>query len=829
MKPIRTRRMIIPKEPVTRFHDTIVKKVVSMKMIMTQWKAIISQRSLLLAVTGILFVPLLYGGFFLSAFWDPYGRTNQLKVAVINHDKPAIAEGKTLALGDSLVKNLKANHSFHWVFPEDLQTARYQLNHNDYYMVIDIPGDFSKNAATLMNINPKPVFLNYYTNSGKSYTASQMVKQLVPNINHKIAKAVTKSYTLSLFSTIQSINGGLKKIDTASSRLGDGSEKLYQQMNRLTSSSLLFRNGLQAASDGDRKLSVGLAELNAGFKTFNHRFAELKTGQDQLHNGITEAAGGSRSLDQAMHQLNASEQAFNNQLSEVIDQFKPRGSGPSSAESSTDGSIGDLTSLLNGLQSELGQFVDVQQSMIDSTRSTLTNIHGIQKSENRRIQEFVGTNRDLDPVQKKTLADGLTEIQSQASEGLTSEIEPMTAKLNQAQSQLDNLRQTQNYLDQWLPALSGINTKNSGQDPADILALTKKIRKVLTDFQNSSNLIARGTSSVAEQTEKMAEAMNKISGGSKKLQGGTEELQAGSRKLARGASELSTGNKKLSDGLHTLADYSRILNSGSNQLADGTSRLSDNANTLHDGIHAFSQKLGQQPVLNQGGQRANLLATPMNANINDSHVVQNYGVGLAPYILSLGLFVGALTFTMFFPMRRPSIAPTSGLDWFLSKFSVASAAAVLQALFICTLLLKGLGLEVTSVWRFYLFSIIVSLSFFALVQWLVTAFGNGGRMISGLLLLIQFGGSSGVFPVALTPVFFQWVHAILPMTYSVNGFRQIISIGKDDYYLLEQTVIMVMIMILSMGLSWLTFSVLKKRSAAGNMPALPEVVSSESN
>ncbi|WKB35724.1 YhgE/Pip family protein [Terrilactibacillus sp. S3-3] len=198
--------------------------------------------------------------------------------------------------------------------------------------------------------------------------------------------------------------------------------------------------------------------------------------------------------------------------------------------------------------------------------------------------------------------------------------------------------------------------------------------------------------------------------------------------------------------------------------------------------------------------------TPITSTISE---------GLAPYIISLGLFVGALAFSIFFPMRETLLTPTSGLAWFFSKYSVAAAVAILQAIFICTILLAGIGLEVASVWRFYLFAIITSLSFFALVQWLTTAFGNGGRMISGLLLLIQFGGSSGAFPVALTPAFYQWVHAFLPMTYSVKGLRQIISIGIDDRYLGVQSLILISIAIASMILTWVTFVFLRKRNIQG--------------
>src|SRR5699024_7117097 len=95
----------------------------------------------------------------------------------------------------------------------------------------------------------------------------------------------------------------------------------------------------------------------------------------------------------------------------------------------------------------------------------------------------------------------------------------------------------------------------------------------------------------------------------------------------------------------------------------------------------------------------------------------------------------------------------------------------------CVILLWGLGLEVQSVPLFITFAIITSITFIALDQFFVTAFDNPGRFIAILILIFQLTTSAGTFPLELIPESLQTVNLFLPMTYSVSGFKAVISSG----------------------------------------------------
>ncbi|TWL40232.1 hypothetical protein CHCC14431_1567 [Bacillus licheniformis] len=205
-----------------------------------------------------------------------------------------------------------------------------------------------------------------------------------------------------------------------------------------------------------------------------------------------------------------------------------------------------------------------------------------------------------------------------------------------------------------------------------------------------------------------------------------------------------------------------------------------------------------------------MFSDPVDVKGDKIDPVSNYGTGLTPYILSLGLFVGALMITVVFDVKEPAVRPESAFGWFMSKFSVLFAVGILQAAIACTIILWGIGLEVQSVWRFYLFSIIMSITCLAIIQFLAATMGNPGRFIAVILLVLQLGGSGGTFPLALVPKFFQVIHSALPMTYSIAGYRAVISSG-DYAYMWEQAAVLGGVAIVMMALTLIYFKVLLKK------------------
>ncbi|WP_036724107.1 YhgE/Pip domain-containing protein, partial [Paenibacillus forsythiae] len=104
----------------------------------------------LITILAVLFIPTLYSGVYLKAFWDPYGNLDKMPIAIVNEDKGADYEGTRLHAGEDLVEELKKSKDFSWTFVSREQAAE-GLKQDEYYVAIIVPENFSANATTVLD------------------------------------------------------------------------------------------------------------------------------------------------------------------------------------------------------------------------------------------------------------------------------------------------------------------------------------------------------------------------------------------------------------------------------------------------------------------------------------------------------------------------------------------------------------------------------------------------------------------------------------------------------------------------------------------------------
>lgn len=266
--------------------------------------------------------------------------------------------------------------------------------------------------------------------------------------------------------------------------------------------------------------------------------------------------------------------------------------------------------------------------------------------------------------------------------------------------------------------------------------------------------------------------------------------------MAAGSGKLASGMTKLEDGISTLSNGVTQLSNGSDQLVDGMKKLDDGSKQLADKLADGAKKAND---VKANDEVYRMFSEPVKMKNERIHPVPNYGTGFTPYFLSLGLFVGALLLSIVFPLREPASIPRSGVQWFFSKFGVLAIVGVIQALLADTVLLAGLKLHVQSVPNFIIFSILTSITFIALIQFLVTTLGDPGRFVGIVILILQLTTSAGTFPLELIPKTLQPINHYLPMTYSVFGFKAAISSGDFAFMWKNAAILAVFIIVLSIG------------------------------
>ncbi len=218
-------------------------------MFKQEWKNIFHQTWIKIVLAAIVLIPSLYACIFLGSMWDPYGNTGKIPVAVVNLDLPVNYGNRTLDVGKELTDRLKDNTSMDFQCV-DKGKAQEGLEDGQYYMIITIPENFSKNATTLLDEKPQKMKLHYTTNPGSNYIASKMDDSAIEKIKSEVSQTVTKTYAQTIFEQVTTLTDGLKQANDGTHQLSEGSQALVDgnqlisdNLQVLASSTLSFENG----------------------------------------------------------------------------------------------------------------------------------------------------------------------------------------------------------------------------------------------------------------------------------------------------------------------------------------------------------------------------------------------------------------------------------------------------------------------------------------------------------------------------------------------------------------------------------------------------------
>lgn len=709
---------------------------------------------LLIPFIAILCIPVLYSGSLIWSFWDPYGKLEELPVAVVNMDEGTQFNGKDLTVGDDFVEKLKDNKEFKWEFVSR-EKAENGLKQHDYYMAIEIPEGFSKRAATVLDETPQPMELKYIANESSNFISSQIGGKAIDKIKGEISQTLTKSYTESLFDNIKDLSSGLAKASEGASDVNEGvdsarggAESLKENLEKLASSSITFTDNMETVSWGAKAISSNLNGLSDGL-------AKIKENHDKITAGASQSAEGAE------------------KLSDGIAQSKE---GLGALKAKTKEAEAGSEKLAEGSEKLSGSLAAISEKTNAAQAGSAQVTAGLTQLKNELAQS------SLPDEQKQALVAKLAALE-QGSSNVTGGLGQLAGGMEQASTGASDLS-------------SGAKNLSDGLARLDSEGFTP-LEGAQTQLLNGSSQLEAGLRELAKGSGTLGEKIG--------------EAQGGASKLASGSSELTTGIGKLADGSKKLQEGSDALAQGSGELTDGLSKLSDGTGELSGKLSDAAKDSSEF----QGDKKqADMFSDPVKLNKERIAKVDNYGTGIAPYFLSLGLFVGALLLTIVFPLREPVEVPRSAFSWFISKFGVLLMVGIVQALLVDSFLLYKIGLEVQSVPRFMIFSIIVSYTFLAIIQFLVTNFADPGRFIAIILLVLQLGSSAGTFPTELLPVALQRIHSWLPMTFAVNGFRAVIS-GGDYSYMWENALSMAMYIPIMIAGTFVYFKMKHKKQYAG--------------
>ncbi|MDY6050210.1 MAG: YhgE/Pip domain-containing protein [Corynebacterium sp.] len=293
--------------------------------------------------------------------------------------------------------------------------------------------------------------------------------------------------------------------------------------------------------------------------------------------------------------------------------------------------------------------------------------------------------------------------------------------------------------------------------PAQLAQLADGTEQLAYQLGDNSSPYKSGMRTAADGAAQLASGLDQLKDGSAQVVVGSRQVADGASQLNSGTNELVVGARALDDGLVTLAN-------GSNELAvkitDGAGRIPSFTGDTRSAAEVISQPVGQT---------------------DDGQQVTNFGVGLSPFFISLGLYMGGMVMFMILrPLPRRLI--DSGMAvWRLvvSSYITGLLVGLAQATVMWCVLNGILHLHPAHPVGMFAVMVAISATFVALTLAINSLFGpTVGRVIVLLFMAAQLVSSGGLYPVETQARLLRWFHPVDPMTYTVNLLRQQI-IGTD--------------------------------------------------
>lgn len=723
-------------------------------------KALIKNPKLIITMIGVALVPALYNLSFLGSMWDPYGRVNDLPIAVVNQDKPAKMADESLTIGDDMVDNMSKNKELDYHFVSS-KSAQKGLKKGDYYMVITLPEDLSQRATTLLNPEPQKLTIRYQTSKGHGMVAAKMGETAMTKLKESVSQNITKIYTSAVFSSMTELQSGLKEASTGSQALASGAKTAQAGSQTLSTNLAALTNASQQFQQGTGRLTSGLTTYTDGVNQVKNGLGTLSTDIPNYLNGVSRLSQGAFQLNQGLSQLT--------QATTLSDE-KAKG---------IQSLIVGLPVLNQGIQQLKTELSTMETPNLNADE--LGNSLGAIAQAAKQViaEETAAQNEELSALQATSVYQSLTaEQQGELAAALSQSDKSQT--VSAAQTILSSVQ----------TLLTGLQTLSQGNN----LAQLDQLKSAVSQIASQSNQALPGASSALSElsmglskvngslNQQVLPGSNQLTTGLAQLNGYNTAIGSGVTKLSEGATALSTksgellnGSQQLSEGAGKLADGSFQLSQGGNQLTSGLTDLSTGLSTLNGSLAKASQQLSLVSVQDKN---ARAVSKPVLLNEKDRDDVKTNGIGMAPYMIAVSLMVVALSTNVIFANSLSGRPVKNKWDWAKQKLVINGFISTVGSI-ILYLAIQLLGFEAHYGMKTLGFIILSGWTLMALVTALVGWDDRYGSFASLVMLLLQVGSSGGSYPIELSGAFFQTLHPFLPMTYVVSGLRQTISLDGN--------------------------------------------------
>lgn len=327
----------------------------------------------------------------------------------------------------------------------------------------------------------------------------------------------------------------------------------------------------------------------------------------------------------------------------------------------------------------------------------------------------------------------------------------------------------------------------SDQQVADVLSEATALSRQLSAGNANVQQTSAQLDQLSHAAGQVADGADALAAGAAALKSGVHRAAEGSARLETGASRLAEGNASLASGAGDLATGQRMALDGASSLDKGAGQLADGSGTLAKGAHDLAAGLQQglksipNPSAASRKAVAQTLGSPVGVRDTSLAAAATYGAGLAPYFLSLALWIGA--YVLYSLLLRPLsvralAAGQPAWRTALGGWLPSVLLGVLQAALAFVVVVPGVGIAARNPVGLLFFLFAVSITFMMIMHALAARLGAVGKFLGLVLMVLQLISAGGTFPWQTLPLPLHPLHHLLPMSYAVDGIRRLMYGGS---------------------------------------------------
>ncbi len=464
-----------------------------------------------------------------------------------------------------------------------------------------------------------------------------------------------------------------------------------------------------------------------------------------------------------------------NDISGIVTNLKNLHSNLSAYEKSIQEIIASNAILVANLQDAKTDSDNLTTETADSAAALQETSDQIAKSQTTLSSYNAHVNETINEVQKR-LSNAQT-LLSQAT--LANDAATMENALNQVCQQIVAIEQLLNSTnDNWSTIQSFLNIL-SGIQSSDIIKLSESEMKDLIAI--TSNTISKAQQQL--NGEVIPEVNSSI-----------DSLEVVVENANNTMTSLSTTFGYTSTMIDSLVNTVNASDTSLEQTADALSYINNRLQETIDAVDGLTMDESMEAIINNLSNNSEaygkFFSEPVEIETEAVYPIENYGSAVAPFYTTLAIWVGALILTAIVKVHpdKKKYEGATDVQLFFGRYALYWVMAQFQAIVIVFGDIAILGIQCLHQGAFLFAASVTATVFSLLIYSLVVTWGDVGKAISVVIVVIQIAGSSGTYPIELLPEFFQKVYIFFPFPYAINAMREAIcGFYEMDYaiYLLE--------------------------------------------